>query len=65
MRPMRSGQVERHTHDYKRHGTTCLFAALEVGRGQITTDDRTSHSGDDFLAIVKRVARAYHEGERT
>ncbi len=32
--PMRPGQVERHTHDYTRHGTTCLFAALEVGSGQ-------------------------------
>ena len=31
MLPMRPGQVERHTHDYTRHGTTCLFAALEVG----------------------------------
>jgi hypothetical protein len=28
--PMRPGQVERHTHDYVRHGTTSLFAALDV-----------------------------------
>ena len=34
MLPMRPGQVERHTHDYTRHGTTCLFAALEVGTGR-------------------------------
>jgi transposase len=34
MLPMRPGQVERHTHDYERHGTTCLFAALEVGTGR-------------------------------
>jgi hypothetical protein len=37
MLPMRPGQVERHTHDYTRHGTACLFAALEVGSGQVTT----------------------------
>jgi len=63
MLPMRPGQVERHTHDYKRHGTTCLFAALEVGSGQVTTDHRARHTGADFLAFMKRVARAYPEGE--
>jgi transposase len=61
--PMRPGQVERHTHDYTRHGTTCLFAALEVGTGQVTTDTRERHTGADFLAFMKRVARAYPEGE--
>ncbi len=33
--PMRPGQVERRTHDYKRHGTTSLFAALEVATGKV------------------------------
>jgi transposase len=60
--PLRPGQVERHTHDYTRHGTTCLFAALEVGSGQVTTDHRARHTGADFLAFMKRVARAYPEG---
>ena len=54
--PMRPGQVERHTHDYTRHGTTCLFAALEVGTGQVTTDTRERHTGADFLAFMRRVA---------
>ena len=61
MLPMRPGQVERHTHDYTRHGTTCLFAALEVGTGQVTTDTRERHTGADFLAFMRRVARAYPE----
>lgn len=61
--PMRPGQVERHTHDYTRHGTTCLFAALEVGTGTVTTDTRDRHTGADFLAFMKRVARAYPEGD--
>jgi hypothetical protein len=34
--PMRSGQAERRTHDYTRHGTTSLFAALDEDR----SDDR-------------------------
>ena len=63
MLPLRPGQVERHTHDSERHGTTCLFAALEVGSGQVTTDHRTRHTGADFLAFLKRVARAYPSGE--
>ena len=61
--PLRPGQVERHTHDYTRHGTTCLFAALEVGSGRVTTDTRDRHTGADFLAFMRRVARAYPEGE--
>lgn len=63
MLPMKPGQVERHTHDYERHGTTCLFAALEVGTGKVTTDTRDRHTGDDFLAFMRRVARAYPAGE--
>jgi len=61
--PMRPGQVERHTHDYTRHGTTCLFAALEVDTGHVTTDHRARHTGADFLAFMRQVARAYPEGE--
>src|SRR5204863_6554107 len=33
--PMRPGQVERRTHDYIRHGTTTLFAALEIKTGRV------------------------------
>jgi transposase len=57
--PMRPGQVERHTHDYTRHGTTCLFAALEVGTGTVTTATRERHTGADFLGFLRRVERAY------
>ncbi len=61
--PMRPGQVERHTHDYTRHGTTCLFAALEVATGQVTTEARERHTGADFLAFLRRVERAYRGTE--
>ena len=33
--PMRPGQIERRTHDYLRHGTTTLFAALDIATGTI------------------------------
>ena len=39
MLPLKPGQVERHTHDYKRNGTLGLFAALEVATGQVTDAD--------------------------
>jgi hypothetical protein len=35
MLPMRLGQLERRTHDYKRHGTTSLFAALDLKTGRV------------------------------
>jgi transposase len=63
MLPMKPGQVERHTHDYERHGTTCLFAALEVGTGQVTAETRERHTGADFLAFLRRVERAYRGTE--
>ena len=63
MLPLRPGQVERHTHDYKRHGTTSLFAALEVATGKVTTEARARHTGADFLAFLRRVERAYPDGE--
>ena len=35
MLPMRPGQAERRSHDYKRHGTTTLFAALDTATGAV------------------------------
>ena len=63
MLPLRPGQVERHTHDYTRHGTTSLFAALEVGTGRVTTDTRERHTGADFLAFLRLIAREYPRGQ--
>src|ERR1700690_637056 len=64
MLPLRRGQVERHTHDYERHGTTSLFAALEVGTGKVTTQARARHTGDDFLAFLRRGGRGLPRGQR-
>ena len=40
--PLRPGQVERRTHDYKRHGTTSLFAALELKTNKVIAQSSTS-----------------------
>jgi transposase len=63
MLPLRTGDPERHTHDYTRHGTTSLFAALEVATGQVTTEARARHTAADFLAFLRRVERAYPDVE--
>ena len=63
MLPLRPGLPERRTHDYQRHGTVNLFAALEVATGKVTHETRARHTGADFLAFLKRIARAYPKGE--
>ena len=47
------------SHDYKRHGTTTLFAALEVATGKVTDACHPRHRNEEFLAFLKRVAKAY------
>jgi transposase len=51
--PMTRGRGETMTHDYKRNGTTDLFAALNVGTGQVLTATRKSHKSTDVLAFFK------------
>jgi transposase len=57
--PLRPGLPESRTHDYVRHGTTTLFAALEVATGQVTDRCFDRHTNVEFLAFLKQVARAY------
>lgn len=51
--PMKRGRGETMTHDYKRNGTTDLFAALNVGTGEVLTVTRKSHKSTDVLAFFK------------
>jgi transposase len=57
--PVRPGSSERRTHDYVRHGTTTLFAALEVATGRVTDQCFPRHRHGEFLAFLKQVAAAY------
>jgi transposase len=57
--PLRPGLPEKATHDYKRNGTTTLFAALEVATGKVTERCYDRHGKAEFLDFMKRVARAY------
>jgi len=61
--PLRPGLPERATHDYKRNGTTNLFAALDVATGRITDRCYDRHGKAEFLDFLERVARAYPRRE--
>jgi len=57
--PVRPGLPEKATHDYKRNGTTTLFAALEVATGRVTDECYDRHGKAEFLDFLTKVARAY------
>jgi transposase len=57
--PMRPGVPERRTHDYVRHGTTALFAALEVAAGTVTDACYPRRRHGEFLRFLTNVAAAY------
>ena len=59
MLPVRPGLAARRTHDYVRHGTTTLFAALEVATGRVTDACYDRHTHAEFLTFLKLVAKAY------
>ena len=56
--PMRPGQPERRTHDYTRHGTTSLFAALEVKTGKIIGQCHQRHRAIEFRKFLDTVEAA-------
>jgi transposase len=57
--PLRPGIPEKQTHDYVRHGTTTLFAALEVATGKVTDACYPRHRHQEFLRFLKKVAAAH------
>jgi len=57
--PLRPGLPAKQTHDYKRNGTTTLFAALEVATGQVTQACYDKHRHEEFLRFLKLVAKTY------
>lgn len=61
--PMDLGRPERQTHDYLRHGTTSLFAALEVATGKVTGQCHAKHRHEEFLKFLKHLDGCYPERE--
>jgi transposase len=55
MLPMRPGQVARRTHDYKRHGTTSLFAALDIATGRVIGKCFPRHRAAEFRRFLDEI----------
>lgn len=53
--PMRPGQIERRTHDYVRHGTTSLFAALDTKTGEVLAACQERHRSVEFRRFLDRI----------
>jgi transposase len=53
--PLRPGQAERRTHDYKRHGTTSLFAALDTQSGKVIGQTHRRHRAIEFRKFLDRI----------
>jgi transposase len=53
--PMRPGQIERRTHDYARHGTTSLFAALDTKTGKIIGQNQQRHRSVEFRNFLDTI----------
>jgi putative transposase len=58
MLPMGLGYVEGVTHDYKRHGTTTLFAALNVLNGAVLATCKPRHRHQEFLSFLREIDKA-------
>ena len=53
--PLSPGRAERHGFEYMRHGTLSLYAALNVGTGEVEGMTAARHTSQDFLAFLDRV----------
>ena len=56
--PMRPGQIERRTHDDTRHGTTSLFAALDIATGQVISKCYPRHRAAEFRRFLDEIEKA-------
>jgi transposase len=56
--PMQPGRPEQRTHGYTRHGTTTLFAALDVATGEVIGSLHRRHRTDEFLKFLRTIDQA-------
>jgi len=56
--PMKRGRAATMTHDYKRNGTTTLFAALDVKSGMVIGECQSRHRAKEFIRFLKKIDRA-------
>ena len=59
---MKKGRAATMTHDYKRHGTTTLFAVLDVKTGIVIGECQSRHRAKEFIRFLKKIDRAVRKG---
>lgn len=57
MLPLKPGQIERRTHDYKRHGTASLYAAFDIATGKVMGRVTQRHRAKEFLDFLRQINR--------
>jgi putative transposase len=57
MLPLGLGYVEGVTHDYRRHGTTTLFATLDTANGKVLTKCRPHHRHQEYLSFLREIEK--------
>lgn len=55
MLPLKLGQIERRTHDYKRNGTTSLYAAFDILTGKVIGRTTKRHRAKEFLDFLRQI----------
>jgi transposase len=63
MLPVASGRKETRTHDYKRNGTSDMYAGLDIVTGKVTVELSDTHKAGDFLRLMRRIV-AQHEDKK-
>ena len=61
--PLKKGRCGTMTHDYKRNGTTTLFAALDLLQGKVIGDFHKRHRHQEFLKFLRRIDREFQDGK--
>lgn len=61
--PLKPHHVERHTHDYKRHGTTTLFASLDTATGSVIGKCYKRHRHQEFISFLNLINRNVPKGK--
>ena len=61
--PLKKGRAETMTHDYKRHGTTTLFAALDVKSGIVIGECQPRHRAKEFIRFLNAIEREVPAGK--
>lgn len=64
MLPVTSGRKETRTHDYKRNGTTDMYAALDIATGKVIVELSAAHKAGDFLRLMRRIAAQHADKKK-